>query len=214
MVRITQQSNAKVTCARHARSDWRRTRRRLLFPGSSLDAVGKRVIGVLGGGGRSGQLIPSLVELYKQGRFPFDRLVKYYEFDQIEQALEDSRTGKVTPEAVMCMSASPHPDSASSISCTLNGASLASTTSARIFIASSPVQRYSNIAHATIPALGGVASSKVAPSRAIRLWVSNCAPWSPNAAAQARQTAGARDERTLFAVACSRLLGAASSTHG
>ena len=31
----------------------------------------------------------------------------------------------------------------------------------------------------------------------------------PNAAAQARRTAGARDERTLFAVACSRLLGAA-----
>jgi hypothetical protein len=30
-----------------------------------------------------------------------------------------------------------------------------------------------------------------------------------NAAAQARQTAGARDERTLFAVACSRLLGKA-----
>jgi hypothetical protein len=29
----------------------------------------------------------------------------------------------------------------------------------------------------------------------------------PNAAAQARQTAGARHERTLFAVACSRLLG-------
>lgn len=56
---------------------------------------GKRVIGVLGGGGRTGQLIPALVELYRQGRFPFDRLVKYYEFDQIEQALEDSRTGKV-----------------------------------------------------------------------------------------------------------------------
>ena len=29
-----------------------------------------------------------------------------------------------------------------------------------------------------------------------------------NAAAQARRTAGARHERTLFAVACSRLLGA------
>src|SRR5262245_41988540 len=29
----------------------------------------------------------------------------------------------------------------------------------------------------------------------------------PNAAAQVRQTAGARHERTLFAVACSRLLG-------
>ena len=35
---------------------------------------GKRVVGVLGGGGRSGQLIPALVDLFQQGRFPFDRL--------------------------------------------------------------------------------------------------------------------------------------------
>lgn len=56
---------------------------------------GKRVIGVLGGGGRSGQLIPAMVELFEQGRFPFDRLVKYYEMDQIEQALEDSASGEV-----------------------------------------------------------------------------------------------------------------------
>lgn len=56
---------------------------------------GKRVVGVLGGGGRSGQLIPGLVDLHRQGRFPFDRLVEYYEMDQIEQALEDSKSGKV-----------------------------------------------------------------------------------------------------------------------
>jgi aryl-alcohol dehydrogenase len=56
---------------------------------------GKRVLGVLGGGGRSGQLIPALVRLFEQGRFPFDRLVKYYEMDQIEQALADSKSGKV-----------------------------------------------------------------------------------------------------------------------
>jgi len=56
---------------------------------------GKRVIGVLGGGGRSGQLIPALVELHQQGRFPFDRLVKYYELDQIDEALADSKSGKV-----------------------------------------------------------------------------------------------------------------------
>lgn len=56
---------------------------------------GKRVIGVLGGGGRSGQLIPALVDLYQQGRFPFDRLVKYYDLDQIEQALADSASGEV-----------------------------------------------------------------------------------------------------------------------
>jgi aryl-alcohol dehydrogenase len=56
---------------------------------------GKRVIGVLGGGGRSGQLIPALVELYRQGRFPFDRLVRYYELGDIEQALADSKSGDV-----------------------------------------------------------------------------------------------------------------------
>lgn len=56
---------------------------------------GKRVIGVLGGGGRSGQLIPALVDLFQQGRFPFDKLVKFYDMDQIEQALEDSKSGAV-----------------------------------------------------------------------------------------------------------------------
>lgn len=56
---------------------------------------GKRVIGVLGGGGRSGQLIPALVSLFQQGRFPFDRLVRFYDMDQIEQALEDSKSGAV-----------------------------------------------------------------------------------------------------------------------
>lgn len=56
---------------------------------------GKRVMGVLGGGGRSGQLIPALVDLFQQGRFPFDRLVKYYELGEIEQALSDSQSGQV-----------------------------------------------------------------------------------------------------------------------
>src|SRR5690606_9684898 len=66
---------------------------------SSLDHLstlwGKRVIGVLGGGGRSGQLIPALVDLYQPGRFPFDRLVKYYDFDQSEHAFKDSASGEV-----------------------------------------------------------------------------------------------------------------------
>ena len=56
---------------------------------------GKRVIGVLGGGGRSGQLIPALVELYQQGRFPFESLVRYYELGEIEQSLADSKSGEV-----------------------------------------------------------------------------------------------------------------------
>ena len=50
---------------------------------------------MLGGGGRSGQLIPALVELHQQGRFPFNRLVKYYDLDRIDEALADSKSGKV-----------------------------------------------------------------------------------------------------------------------
>jgi aryl-alcohol dehydrogenase len=56
---------------------------------------GKRVIGVLGGGGRSGQLIPALVDLYQQGRFPFEQLMRYYELADIERALADSKSGEV-----------------------------------------------------------------------------------------------------------------------
>lgn len=37
--------------------------------------------------------IPQLVAYYKAGRFPFDRLVKSYEFSDIERAFEDSKRG-------------------------------------------------------------------------------------------------------------------------
>jgi aryl-alcohol dehydrogenase len=50
---------------------------------------------VLGGGGRSAQLIPALVDLFQQGRFPFDRLVRYYRMSEIENALSDSKSGEV-----------------------------------------------------------------------------------------------------------------------
>jgi aryl-alcohol dehydrogenase len=56
---------------------------------------GKRVIGVLGGGGRTGKFIPALIELHRQGRFPFDELVRYYGLDEIEKALADSKSGDV-----------------------------------------------------------------------------------------------------------------------
>lgn len=42
---------------------------------------------------RSAPLITSLVEFYIQGRFPFDKLVKFYSLDQINQAAEDSEKG-------------------------------------------------------------------------------------------------------------------------
>jgi aryl-alcohol dehydrogenase len=38
--------------------------------------------------------IPQLIELYRQGRFPFDRLITFYEFDQINTAAHDAETGR------------------------------------------------------------------------------------------------------------------------
>jgi aryl-alcohol dehydrogenase len=34
-----------------------------------------------------------LVKLYQAGRFPFDRLVKFYTFAQINRAIADSKRG-------------------------------------------------------------------------------------------------------------------------
>ncbi len=38
--------------------------------------------------------IPQLIELYKQGRFPFDKLLKFYSLDQINEAVEDTEKGR------------------------------------------------------------------------------------------------------------------------
>jgi aryl-alcohol dehydrogenase len=39
--------------------------------------------------------IPRLIELWRQGRFPFEKLVKHYPLSEINQAFEDSRNGSV-----------------------------------------------------------------------------------------------------------------------
>lgn len=56
---------------------------------------GKHVVGILGGGGRSAPLITTLLELHEQGRFPFDRLIQTFPFEEINEALEASYGGDV-----------------------------------------------------------------------------------------------------------------------
>lgn len=67
---------------------------------------GKRIVGTLGGSGRSTTLIGGLIELHRQGRFPFDRLVRWYDLDQIEDALAAARSGEVL-KPVLRMPARP-----------------------------------------------------------------------------------------------------------
>ena len=54
---------------------------------------GKRIMGIIEGNSIIEEFIPQLVELHAQGRFPFDKLVKFYSLDQINQAAEDSEKG-------------------------------------------------------------------------------------------------------------------------
>jgi len=60
---------------------------------NDIMAEGKTMVGVIEGDAVPQLFIPQLVEYYKKGLFPFDRLVKFYQFQEINQAFEDSKTG-------------------------------------------------------------------------------------------------------------------------
>jgi aryl-alcohol dehydrogenase len=55
----------------------------------------RTVMGILGGDAIPDLFIPKLIELYRQGRFPFDRLITFYPFDDINKAVEDMEKGRV-----------------------------------------------------------------------------------------------------------------------
>jgi aryl-alcohol dehydrogenase len=55
---------------------------------------GRALRGILGGDTTPSLFIPLLIDYYRQGRFPYDRLIKMYPFEKIAQAFEDSETGK------------------------------------------------------------------------------------------------------------------------
>lgn len=56
---------------------------------------GKRIVGTLGGSGRSEVLIGTLMDLHAQGRFPFDEMIEFFDLDHVEDALAASARGDV-----------------------------------------------------------------------------------------------------------------------
>jgi aryl-alcohol dehydrogenase len=56
---------------------------------------GRTVRGILAGDSNSDLFIPKLLDLYSQGRFPFDRMITYYPFEDINKAVDDMLQGKV-----------------------------------------------------------------------------------------------------------------------
>jgi aryl-alcohol dehydrogenase len=63
-----------------------------MFP---MLAGGRMLRGILGGDAAPRQFIPMLIDYWQQGRFPFDRLLTFYSFDEIERAFADVASGKV-----------------------------------------------------------------------------------------------------------------------
>jgi aryl-alcohol dehydrogenase len=63
------------------------------FDVNNLMIHGKRIRGILEGEGVPDIFIPQLIELNAQGRFPFEKLTKFYSLDQINQAAKDSENG-------------------------------------------------------------------------------------------------------------------------
>jgi len=61
-----------------------------MFP---MLAGGKKLQGLLGGDAAPQIFIPMLVEYYRQGRMPIDRLIRFYRFDQIAAAFRDMEHG-------------------------------------------------------------------------------------------------------------------------
>ncbi|WP_145909378.1 NAD(P)-dependent alcohol dehydrogenase [Kitasatospora viridis] len=56
---------------------------------------GPRIIGINQGGSVPQRFLPALIELFRAGRLPVDRLVRAYPFERIERAVADARTGQV-----------------------------------------------------------------------------------------------------------------------
>ncbi len=54
---------------------------------------GRKTIGIIEGDAIPQTFIPKLIELNQAGKFPFDRLVKFYDFNEINRAIADARRG-------------------------------------------------------------------------------------------------------------------------
>jgi aryl-alcohol dehydrogenase len=56
---------------------------------------GRTIRGIVEGDSVPSVFLPMLVELWERGRFPVDRMMAFYDFDRIEEAVRDAESGSV-----------------------------------------------------------------------------------------------------------------------
>lgn len=64
------------------------------FDVNALMIPGRTIRGICEGDSIAQEFIPQLIALHAQGRFPFDRLVSFYPFSEINEAVEDALAGR------------------------------------------------------------------------------------------------------------------------
>lgn len=69
---------------------------------STVLMAGYTIKGIIEGDSEPDSFIPELLSHYLAGRFPFDKLITCYRFDQINQAVQDQHDGKIV-KAVLTM---------------------------------------------------------------------------------------------------------------
>ncbi|MHA3117061.1 NAD(P)-dependent alcohol dehydrogenase [Acinetobacter sp. ANC 4635] len=62
---------------------------------------GKTIVGTIQGDSTPQMHIPKIIQYYKEGKFPFDKLIKFYDFKDINQAFEDSKIGVTIKPVVL-----------------------------------------------------------------------------------------------------------------
>lgn len=67
----------------------------LTFSEAAFMGGGRRVMGILGGDSDLKTFLPELIFYHLKGQFPYEKLIEYFDFDQINEAIAASENGSV-----------------------------------------------------------------------------------------------------------------------
>jgi aryl-alcohol dehydrogenase len=68
--------------------------------GFLVQAKAVKIVGIQEGDSNFPLFLPKLVDFYKKGLFPFDKMIKFYSLDDIEKAFADSLSGEVVKPVI------------------------------------------------------------------------------------------------------------------
>lgn len=54
---------------------------------------GRKLFGIVEGEAKSDAFIPEMIQWFQNGKFPFDKLIRFYPYTEINQAIEDTKSG-------------------------------------------------------------------------------------------------------------------------